>query len=110
MPQKILRSFSKFEMGSISVVSPIWKTILKNFAALLQLLNFRIFLFLKFFAKSINKLTRGDYVSWGTIVKTKPNTEITRFDGIGTPFTCFLMSSPGSAVRWYGGPTSVSYK
>ena len=27
-----------------------------------QLLDFRIYLFLKFFAKSINKLTRGDYV------------------------------------------------
>ena len=47
-----------------------------------QLLNFRIFLFLKFFAKSINKLTKGNYVIWVTIVKTKPITEITRFDGM----------------------------
>ena len=82
MPQKILKSSSKLEMGSISVVWTILKTISKFFAALFkQLLNFRIFLFLKFFAKSIHKLTRGDYVSWGTIVKTLPNTEITRFDG-----------------------------
>jgi len=54
---------TQVKMGSISVVSPISKTISTFFAALFkQLLNFRIFLFLKFFAKSINKLTRGDYV------------------------------------------------
>ena len=48
--------------------SHIWKTILKFFAALfLQLWNFRVFLFLTFFAKSINKVTRRDYVNWGTL-------------------------------------------
>ena len=58
----------------------IWKTILKFFAALfLQLWNFRVFLFLTFFAKSINKVTRGDYVSWGAIVKIIPKTEIWRY-------------------------------
>ena len=60
----------------------IWKTILIFFAALLiQLWNFRVFLFLKFFAKSINKETRRDYVSWGTIVEINPNTEISPTDG-----------------------------
>ena len=62
-----------YEMGSISVVSPISKTISKFFAALFkQLLNFRILLFLKFFAKSINKLTRGDYVSEVQLPKLDP--------------------------------------
>jgi len=60
----------------------IWKTILKLFAALfIQLWNFREFLFLTFFAKSINKVTRRDYVSWGTIVEINPNTEISPTDG-----------------------------
>ena len=59
----------------------IWKTILKFFAALfLQLWNFRVFLFLTFFAKSFNKVTRRDYVSWGTIVEINPNTEISPTD------------------------------
>jgi len=60
----------------------IWKTILKIFAALfIQLWNFRVFLFLTFFAKSNNKVTRKDYVNWGTIVEINPNTEIIPFDG-----------------------------
>ena len=55
----------------------IWKTIVKLFAALfIQLWNFRVFLFLKFFAKSINKVTRRDYVNWGTIVEINTNTEL----------------------------------
>ena len=42
----------------------IWKTIKNFFVALfIQLLYFRIFLFLTFFAKSIYKVTRGDCVS-----------------------------------------------
>ena len=87
MLSKLLNFWMNFDtqvkMGSISVVSPISKKISTFLAALFkQLLNFRIYLFLKFFAKSINKLTRGDYVIWGTIVKTKPITEITRFDSI----------------------------
>ena len=60
----------------------IWKTILNFFAVLfIQLWNFRVFLFLTFFAKSNNKVTRRDYVNWGTIVEINPNTQITRFDG-----------------------------
>ena len=63
----------------------IWKTIAKFFAALfIQLWNFRVFLFLTFFAKSNNKLTRRDYVNWGTIVEINPNTEITLSDGTYT--------------------------
>ena len=70
-------------MGPISVVSPISKKISTFLAALFkQLLDFRIYLFLKIFAKSINKLTRGDYVSWGTIVELYPITEIRPNDGI----------------------------
>ena len=70
-------------MGPISVVSPISKKISTFLAALFkQLLDFRIYLFLKFFAKSINKLTRGDYVIWGTITETRPNTEIRPNDGM----------------------------
>ena len=54
---------SQLKMGPISVVSPISKKISTFLAALFkQLFNFRIYLFLKIFAKSINKLTRGDYV------------------------------------------------
>jgi len=61
----------------------IWKMILKFFAALfIQIWNFRVFLFLTFFAKSINKVTRRDYVNWGIIVEINTNTKITRFDCI----------------------------
>ena len=42
---------------------------------------FRVFLCLTFFAKSINKVTRGDYVSWGAIAKIIPTTEISPTDG-----------------------------
>ena len=89
-------------MGSISVVSTILKTISTFFVALFkQLLNFRIFLFLIFFAKSINKLTRGDYVSWCTIVETKPNTEITRFDGTSFSLAQWLsLLSPRGWQVW----------
>ena len=85
---KLLNFLNNFDtqvkMGSILVVSPISKKISTFWAALFkQLINFRIFLFLKFFAKSIYKLTGGDYVIWGTIVEAKPNTEITLFDGTG---------------------------
>ena len=60
-------------MGSISVVSPISKKISTFLAALFkQLLDFRIYLFLKIFAKSINKLTRGDYVSEVQLPKLDP--------------------------------------
>jgi hypothetical protein len=60
-------------MGPISVVSPISKKISTFLAALFkQLLDFRIYLFLKFFAKSINKLTRGDYVSEVQLPKLDP--------------------------------------
>ena len=69
-------------MGPISVVSPISKKISTFLAALFkQLLDFRIYLFLKIFAKSINKLTRGDYVSEVQLPKLDPNTEIRRNDG-----------------------------
>ena len=51
---------TQVKLGSISVVSPISKKISTFLAAMFkQLLNFWIYLFLKFFAKSINKLTRG---------------------------------------------------
>ena len=53
------------------------------------IMNFRVFLFLKFFAKSINKVTRRDYVNWGTIVEINPNTKINRFDGIHICFSAF---------------------
>ena len=39
-------------------------------------------MFLTLFAKSINKVTRGDYVIWGTFVEIFPNTEITPTDGM----------------------------
>jgi len=83
-----LKNFdSQLKMGPISVVSPISKKISTFLAALFkQLLDLRIYFFLKIFAKSINKLTRGDYVNWGTLSKLPPNTEITRFDGT-TPST-----------------------
>ena len=74
----------------------IWKTILKFFAALfIQLWNFRVFLFLTFFAKSNKKVqvTRRDNVNWGTIVKINPNTEITPFDGTLIPFLMQWMHS-----------------
>ena len=63
-------------------MSPISKKISTFLAALFkQLLDFRIYLFLKMFAKSINKLTRGDYVNWGTITELYPITEIRPNDG-----------------------------
>ena len=42
---------------------------------------FRVFLFLTFFAKLINKVTRRNYVSWGAIVEIIPKTEISPTDG-----------------------------
>ena len=69
-----LKNFdSQLKMGPISVVSPISKKISTFLAALFkQLLDFRIYLFLKIFAKSINKLTRGDYVSEVQLPKLDP--------------------------------------
>ena len=59
----------------------IWKMILKFFAALfIKLWNFRVFLLLTFFAKLNNKVTRRDYVNWGTIVEINRNTEYTLSD------------------------------
>ena len=40
-----------------------------------------MFMFLTLFAKSINWVTRGDYVIWGTFVEIFANTEITPTDG-----------------------------
>ena len=81
---KIVHFLNNFdtEIVHTSKLNPfqIWKTILKIFAALFkQQLNFRIFWFLKFFAKSINKLTRGDY---GVEVQLSKLNPIPQFDRI----------------------------
>ena len=82
----------------------IWKTIKKKFAALfIQLWNFRVFLFLTFFAKSNNKVTRRDYVNWGTLSKLAPNTKIPRFDGT------YLLLEFITLIGKYGTYIQVQY-
>ena len=79
--QKILTS--SVEIVHTPPSAPYLEDDFEIFAALfLQMWNFRVFLFLTFFAKSIYKVTRRDYVNWGTIVGIFPQIEISPTDGM----------------------------
>ena len=71
---------------SVEIVhTPYLKDNFEFFAALfLQLWNFRVFLFLTFFTKSINKVTRRDNVNWDTLMKLSPIPKLAQLTGLPT--------------------------